>query len=132
MAGSSPFPEFFISHHIGDYLLQTDFQALNKHGGLGRDRTARRALGQHGLSYTAAFVPALAVVARRRGLGRALSVAAAITLPHVAIDDGRMLHSYMRAVKGIKGAADPGLARNVDQSMHMVCLWLAAKFAARG
>ena len=131
MAASPPFAEFFVSHHIGDYLLQTDFQALNKHEGLGPDTDKRRALVQHGLSYTSAFIPALAAVARRRGLSRAIGVAALITLPHVAIDDGRMLTAYMRRVKGVKGADDPVLTRAVDQSMHMVCLWLAARVAAR-
>ena len=122
MAASPPFAEFFVSHHIGDYLLQTDFQALNKHEGLGPDTDKRRALVQHGLSYTSAFI---------RGLSRAIGVAALITLPHVAIDDGRMLTAYMRRVKGVKGADDPVLTRAVDQSMHMVCLWLAARVAAR-
>ena len=35
---------FVISHLVGDFLLQTDFQARYKHGGLGRDPVARRAL----------------------------------------------------------------------------------------
>ena len=91
MARTSPFPEFFVSHQIGDYLLQTDFQAVNKYGGLGEEDRPRRALINHGVTYTAAFVPALVGVARRTSVMRALMTAAAITLPHVAIDDGRFL-----------------------------------------
>jgi hypothetical protein len=123
-----PFAEFFVSHHVGDYLLQTDFQALNKAGGLGDDSESRRALLSHGLTYTLAFTPALVDVARRAGVGRALATAALIGLPHLAIDDGRLLERYMR-LKGVDSQAMPALTEKVDQSMHIVCLWLAARVA---
>ena len=127
MAARSPFPEFFVSHHVGDYLLQTDFQALNKAGGLdGDDVRSRRALVNHGMTYTAAFVPALLGVARRTSLPRAVAVAALIAIPHMAIDDGRLVKEYMRRVKRVDGDQHPGLTTNVDQSMHLVCLWAAA------
>jgi hypothetical protein len=129
MSDRPPFAEFFVSHHVGDYILQTDFQALNKEGGLGEDDRARRALLSHGLTYTAAFLPALVGVARRRSLPRAVGVAALIALPHLAIDDGRLVKAYMRRVKRIDSDAYPELTTNVDQSMHMVCLWLAARLA---
>ena len=127
----SPFADFFVAHHVGDYLLQTDFQALNKGGGLeaagGGD--ARRALLSHGLAYTAAFVPALLGVARRTSVARAVGVGALIMLPHLAIDDGRVVKAFMRSVKGTDGDANPDLTAKVDQSMHMVCLWLASRLA---
>ncbi|MEA2473727.1 MAG: hypothetical protein QOE06_1642 [Thermoleophilaceae bacterium] len=129
MAGRSPFPEFFVSHQIGDYLLQTDFQALNKSGGLGEDEESRRALVNHGVTYTAAFAPALLAVARRTSLARAVGVAALITLPHMAIDDGRLLRAYMKRVKRVDGDTNPALTTSVDQSMHIVCLWIAGWFA---
>jgi hypothetical protein len=129
MSDRPPFAEFFVSHHVGDYILQTDFQALNTEGGLGEDERARRALLNHGLTYTAAFLPALVGVARRRSLPRAVGVAALIALPHLAIDDGRLVKAYMRRVKRIDGDANPELTTKVDQSMHMVCLWLAARLA---
>ena len=50
---------------VGDYLLQTDWQARNKRGGLGGDPVARRALLTHVTTYTLAFVPALIWIARR-------------------------------------------------------------------
>jgi hypothetical protein len=125
----SPFADFFVAHHVGDYLLQTDFQALNKSGGLGADGDSRRALLSHGLTYTAAFVPGLLGVARRKGIARALGTAAFITLSHLAIDDGRLLKGFMHQVKGANVDTDPGLVANVDQSMHIVCLWAAARFA---
>ena len=129
MSDRSPFPEFFVSHHIGDYLLQTDFQALNKSGGLDGDEKSRRALVNHGMTYTAAFVPALLGVARRTSIPRAVAVAALITLPHLAIDDGRLVKRYMKRVKRIDGDENPALTTNVDQSMHIVCLWAAAQLA---
>ena len=132
MSTRSPFADFFVSHHIGDYLLQTDFQALNKSGGLSDDDDARRALVNHALAYTAAFTPALLGVARRKSLPRALGIAALIALPHMAIDDGRLLDAYMRKVKHVQGDAEGSLRASVDQSAHIVCLWAAARLAARG
>jgi hypothetical protein len=129
MPDRSTFADFFVSHHIGDYLLQTDFQALNKQGGLGEDDDSRRALVNHSLTYTAAFVPALLGVARRTSLTRALGVAALITLPHMAIDDGRLVNAYMNRVKRTAADADPKLTTSVDQAMHLVCLWAAAQVA---
>src|SRR3712207_7952624 len=61
-------------------LFRSDFQALNKSGGLDGDEKSRRALVNHGVTYTAAFVPALLGVARRKSLPRALAVGALITL----------------------------------------------------
>lgn len=121
-----------MSHHIGDYLLQTDFQALHKSGGIGGDGESRRALVNHALTYTAAFVPALVGVARRTSVPRAVGIAALITLPHMAIDDGRLLEAYMRKIKHADGENAPALRANVDQSAHIVCLWVAARLAGHG
>lgn len=118
-----------MSHHIGDYLLQTDFQALNKKNGLGTDDDSRRALVNHALTYTAAFAPALMGVARRTSVPRALGIAALIALPHMAIDDGRLLAAYMKKVKHVEGEPAATLRANVDQSAHIVCLWAAARLA---
>jgi hypothetical protein len=130
MPARAPFADFLVSHHIGDYLLQTDFQALNKKGGLGEDEDSRTALLHHGMTYTAAFVPALLGVARRTSLTRAVGVAALIALPHMAIDDGRVVNAYMTRVKRTPADVDQKLTASVDQAMHMVCLWAAA-FVAR-
>ncbi|HEX8647995.1 MAG TPA: DUF3307 domain-containing protein [Thermoleophilaceae bacterium] len=131
MPARPPFAEFFVSHHIGDYLLQTDFQALNKSGGLSDDEDARRALVNHALTYTAAFVPALLGVARRTSVPRAFGIAALIALPHMAIDDGRLLEAYMRKVKHTDAQDHASLRASVDQSAHIVCLWAAARLAGR-
>jgi len=47
----------FLSHLIGDWLIQTEFQALNKAKG----RFFNRALTTHCLGYTLCFVPAFAL-----------------------------------------------------------------------
>jgi hypothetical protein len=38
------FAAFGLCHLAGDYMLQTEWQAVHKFGGLGRDRNARRSL----------------------------------------------------------------------------------------
>ena len=50
---------------VGDYLLQTDWQARNKRCGLGGDRVARARCSRHVTTYTLAFVPALIWIAQR-------------------------------------------------------------------
>ena len=57
------FAVFLVCHVAGDYLLQTDWQAANKRGGLGRNREARRALFAHVSVYTLCFVPAVIWIA---------------------------------------------------------------------
>ncbi len=53
------FAVFIVSHLVGDFLLQTDVQAIHKRGGLGAGGESARGLLSHTLTYTLAFVPAL-------------------------------------------------------------------------
>src|SRR3954454_9297652 len=92
------FAAFVVCHLVGDYLLQTDWQALHKRGGLGSDPVSRRALLSHIATYTLAFVPALIWLADDIGAA-AVGVAAVIALPHMVQDDGRLLTAYMLRVK---------------------------------
>lgn len=117
-----------VSHLAGDLLLQTEWQAVNKGRGLG-DPVARRALVLHVFTYTLACVPALAWIGANTSVARAVGVAAAIALPHLLIDDGRLVRAWLRDVKRVPGAA-PGLSIAVDQSFHVVCLLGAAVLAA--
>jgi hypothetical protein len=110
-----------VSHLGGDFLLQTEWQAVNKRGGLRRDPEKRRALLLHGLTYTAAYVPALVWIAGDLGVLGAVACAAAITLPHVLIDDGRFLFAWMSRVKH-NDAPETWLIAAVDQTFHIVCL----------
>jgi hypothetical protein len=122
------FAVFVVSHALGDYLLQTDWQATNKRGGLGRDRISRRALLSHVLSYTLAFGPAgiwLATDGDLSALGLVL-LAIGIYVPHVVQDDGRALSSYIRAVKGCGAESLVQVYTAVDQSFHLITLFLTA------
>lgn len=127
MAWVEIFAVFVVSHALGDYLLQTDWQATHKRGGLGRDRNARMALLSHVLSYTLAFVPAGVWLATSEGglgaPGLAL-LAIAIYVPHMVQDDGRLLTQYIRGVKG-DGAAE-AVFTAVDQSFHLIILFCTA------
>jgi hypothetical protein len=118
---------FLVSHAVGDYLLQTDWQARHKAGGLGRSAVARRALLVHGLTYTLAFVPAL--IWAKPGWGVGVAAAALVFAPHVVVDDGRVVTWWLRRVKGTEAAA-PTVVLGVDQSLHLVCLWAVALLVA--
>lgn len=119
------FVAFLVSHLAGDYIAQTEFQAMNKHGGLGRDPVARRALGTHALVYLLCFAPALLWLASEVSAVTLALCAAAIVVPHVIQDDGRVIAWWMRTVK--KTSDEPGLlTMAVDQSFHVVTLLLLA------
>ena len=120
------FAVFIVSHLVGDFLLQTNWQATHKIGGLGHDPESRRALLSHTLTYTAAFIPALIWIGFEIGAGWAVGVALLIGTPHLLQDDGRVLDAYMRTVKGVGDDAPPGLRLAVDQSGHVIALFLLA------
>jgi hypothetical protein len=120
------FAVLVVSHAVGDYLLQTDWQALNKRGGLGGDPVAQRALVSHVVSYSAAFVPAAVWLSDDLAPLGVVAFLAAIFFPHLVQDDGRLLSRYVRAVKGEGAAANPALVTSVDQSLHIVVLFVTA------
>lgn len=121
---------FLASHLAGDFLLQTDWQARHKTGGLGRDAVARRALATHVLTYMAAFVPALVWVASSLGAWRTVGLAALVAAPHLVVDDRRAVDAWTRAVKRAPALA-PEVQMAVDQSFHVVCLVGVALLASR-
>ena len=124
------FAVFLVSHAAGDFLTQTEFQARNKHGGLGRDPVRRRALLTHAAVYLLCFVPALAWLAGDEGAGGVLLIAGAIVVPHLVQDDGRIIDLWMRRVK--KTRSEPGaLSIAVDQSFHLLALFLLAVVVGR-
>ena len=128
MAWVEVFSAFVVCHLAGDYLLQTDHQARHKHGGLGADPTARRALFMHVTTYTLAFVPALIWLADDLHAG-VLWVAALIAVPHLIQDDGRLLARYIEKVKGVPPGNVPAIAPMVDQSFHVLVLFGLALLA---
>ena len=125
MSWVSVFAAFLVAHMVGDYLFQTDWQARNKRGGLSGDRIAFRALFTHVTTYTLAFVPALIWIGDQLDAGWAILAAALIFLPHLIIDDGRIVRAYLANVKRVEGF-DIGLAASVDQSFHVLSLFLVA------
>src|SRR4051812_15294350 len=110
---------------VGDYLLQTDWQARNKGDGLGADPVARRALLSHVTTYTLAFTPALIWIGSELDPVWAIVAAVLIFVPHLMIDDGRFVALYLSRVKRVDGL-NVGVAASVDQSFHVLSLWLVA------
>ena len=124
------FSVFVVSHLVGDFLMQTDQQALYKFGGLGLDPVKRRALFGHVAVYALCFVPAGIWIGENRSAAAAVGLIALVAVPHLVQDDGRLLSTYMVRAKG--APAEPGtlLFTAVDQSFHMVALFLTALLAA--
>ena len=123
MSWVAVFDVFLVSHLVGDFLVQTDWQATHKYGGLGGDPIRRRALTAHVSTYTLAFVPALVWIGCETELWRALIAAFVIAVPHLIQDDGRLLDAYMRRIKGPDSVASPGLRVACDQSFHVAALF---------
>ena len=128
MSWSAAFLAFLVSHAAGDILLQTDWQAVTKVAGLSV-ADGRRALTHHLSTYMLAFVPALVWVGAETTALRALAVAALIAIPHLLIDDGRIVGGWLRLVKHVRQPA-LGLRIAVDQTFHAICLLGAALVAA--
>jgi len=122
---ASVFIVFYVSHLVGDYLVQTDWQARHKRGGLGHDPIARRALLSHLTTYSLAYVPALIWTSSQLHW-RVLLILAAVAIPHMVQDDGRLLTVYVRKVKGLDAGSDRAIVVYVDQAFHMLALLGAA------
>jgi hypothetical protein len=122
---ASVFIVFYVSHLVGDYLVQTDWQARHKRGGLGHDPIARRALLSHLTTYSLAYVPALIWTSSQLHW-RVLLILAAVAIPHMVQDDGRLLTVYVRKVKGLDAGSDHAIVAYVDQAFHMLALLGAA------
>jgi Protein of unknown function (DUF3307) len=120
------FAVFVVSHALGDYLLQTDWQATNKRGGLGSDPVAQRALVSHVTTYTLAFLPALIWIAEDLSPLGVAALIAGIFFPHLVQDDGRLLTAYVARVKGCGAANARAIFTSVDQSLHLIILFLTA------
>ena len=119
---------FVVCHLTGDFLLQTDWQALHKRGGLSRNREARRALFSHVSVYTLCYVPAVIWIAANSST-LAIALLAVVFIPHLILDDARPVIAWNRRVKG--GSPPPGdpVYMAIDQSFHIVCLFGTALLA---
>ena len=119
------FAVFVVSHLVGDYLVQTDWQAQHKRGGLMRDPVRRRALFSHVGTYTAAFAPAFVWMAADLEAGVAWAIAA-VFIPHLIQDDGRLLTWFVYKVKGCTEETAPLVFKPVDQTFHVLALFALA------
>jgi Protein of unknown function (DUF3307) len=122
------FAVFMVSHLVGDFALQTEWQATHKRGGLGPNPTARRALLAHVSSYTLAFVPAFIWLADEIG-ALVLVLAALLFVTHLVEDDGRLLDGYIRRVKHTEPGEHPLVTTALDQTLHVVILFGLALLA---
>lgn len=122
------FAVFIVCHLAGDFLLQTDWQAMNKREGLGRDPVKRRALFAHVSVYTLVYVPAVIWIANQKS-ALALGLLAVVFIPHLIQDDARALMAWNRVVK--RGALEPGdpVYMAIDQAFHVVVLFATALLA---
>jgi Protein of unknown function (DUF3307) len=121
------FIAFVVCHLVGDYLLQTDWQARNKRGGLalGAPPAARRALFTHVSTYTLAFLPLL-LLSDIDLDWEVLWVLPVIFIPHLIQDDGRLLHAYMQRVKRLDPKENLAVSIAVDQTFHLLALVVLA------
>jgi Protein of unknown function (DUF3307) len=124
------FVVFVISHLVGDYMFQTEWQALHKRGALTGSAEQRRALASHVATYTLAFVPALFWLWNSLHAG-VFGIAALIAIPHFIQDDGQLLRSYAKTFKKADIKANPSLGAALDQSFHFLTLFLIALLASR-
>jgi len=126
MTWSAVFVVFFVSHQFGDYLVQTEWQATHKRGGLSlHSPVATKALLAHTRNYAISYVPAFIWISSRLGW-ETLIVAAVVVIPHLIQDDGRGLRAYIVRVKGMDPDVNHTVAALVDQALHMVALLGAA------
>ena len=128
MTWATVFAAFVVCHLAGDFLLQTEWQAVTKVRGLG-DPEGRRALALHVCAYSVAFIPALVWIADNTTMARAVAVAALVAIPQVLVDDGHFVRGWLHQVKHSPEPAR-SLSLMVDQSFHIVLLLGAALVAA--
>jgi hypothetical protein len=126
------FAVLLVAHLLGDFVLQTEWQALNKHGGLGRDPVKRRALLMHVATYAIPFLPAFVWIADHESGAAAAACAAVVFGTHLVQDDGRMLVWYVERIKKTTAPFGSPLWMSIDQSCHVAFLFAAALLATSG
>ena len=108
--------DYLIGHLVGDYLLQTDWQAGNKKSpGL----IGWLACLSHCLVWT------LSVLLFTGWWN--LNLAILVFLSHLVLDRTKFIAWYVRIVKKSR---DQWLNIICDNALHLVFLWLIAKYAA--
>jgi hypothetical protein len=129
VAWSEVFIVFVLCHLVGDYVVQTDWQARCKHHGLSGGESLR-ALSSHIATYTLCFIPAIVWLADDLSPLGTVATVAAISVPHLIQDDGRLLAAYMVNVKKLD-LKNTMVASAVDQTFHMLALFALALVVGR-
>ncbi len=129
MLWSEIFLVLLVCHCTGDFLLQTEFQATSKHGGLGRDPVRRHALFSHVATYAIPFVPAVIWMTSVASTVLSLLVLFVVLATHLVQDDGRLLVAYVHKVKRTTAPFGSPLWIAIDQSAHILVLFGAAILA---
>ncbi|WP_354697895.1 membrane protein [Paraconexibacter sp. AEG42_29] len=124
------FAVLMVCHLVGDFLLQTEWQATRKQGGLGRDPERRRALFAHVATYAIPFLPAFYWISDEQDAAHAGYAAAGALVTHLIQDDGRALVAYVRVVKKTTTPFGSPLWMAIDQSFHVCFLFGTALAAA--
>jgi hypothetical protein len=118
------FESLLVAHIIGDWILQTEWQAVNKANNW-------RALWTHVLTYHAVV---LVVLLARFGHSdfRVYIVVAALVVTHAALDRNRLVYWLMRVLRvAVIRPRERWLTVAFDQSIHLVLLALATLFLVR-
>ena len=76
-------------------------------------------------TYTLAFLPAFIWIGSELDAVWAIVAAVLVFVPHLIIDDGRLVALYLARVKRVDGL-NLGVAASVDQSFHVLSLLLVA------
>lgn len=128
------------AHHVGDFLLQTDHQAVCKPAASDRavvcsESESWRALAAHVASYHAVQVVGLLVANRALGLklrpGRVVAGVAISAATHAVIDRRWPVRVWMDNT-GSAEFRQHGGAMHVDQTLHHLSLWASALTIAGG
>ncbi len=130
MRWSEVFIVLLVCHLAGDFVLQTEWQALHKLGGLGRDPERRRALLLHVTTYSIPMLAAFLWIAVDDGAARAVVAGAIVVGTHLVQDDGRLLRTYVQRVNKTDPQFGTPLMIAIDQSFQIMWLFAAALVAA--
>jgi hypothetical protein len=123
------FAVFLVCHLTGDFIFQTDWQAVHKRGGLSVGNTeARRALFSHVSVYTLSYVPAIIWISIHES-ALAIALLPVVFIPHLIQDDARVLIGWNRHVKRSNLAPGDPIYMAIDQSFHVVVLFGTALLA---
>ena len=116
----SLFDKLLVAHLVGDWLLQTEWQALNKKKNL-------RALISHIGTYGLVILGVLMLEFGTKNISIYL-VTGALMVAHAFLDRGWLVSGFMRTFRLIvERKPERWLTLAVDQSLHIVLLALAAR-----